>query len=122
MLRHLRSKVLIALALSACSLAAANAANPAYVGVWGTSIPGCKAPSDSSGAPIRITAKRIDVFESRCDMRGIKRVNGAWTAKVRCQAAGEADGNARVTLWASRNLLTLKWSTSTSRLNYVRCR
>jgi hypothetical protein len=113
----LRAAVAIGMLLLATS---AIAATPAYVGTWAESAAKCKLPSDTIDAPIVLKAKSYDQFESHCDFTSVRRAAGAWQIRAKCNADG-AISRDRLTLWATRKVLSMKYNSSRT-VNYTRCK
>jgi hypothetical protein len=110
-----------ALAFSLVGMSAASAKAPAYVGKWASKVSRCKLPEDTLDAPVVMTKRAYNQFETHCDFLSVKRLGGAWHAPVSCQVEGSIEKD-KLTIWASSKALSLKWGIAKGRLNYVRCK
>ena len=96
-------------------------AKPAYVGTWATNGARCKLPPDTLDAPVVMTYRAYNQFETHCDFRSLKRVRGAWRAPVRCLVEGNRQKDV-LTIWAGARAMSLQWNTAKPRFDYVRCK
>lgn len=100
---------------------AAETKSPAYVGKWATTAAQCRLPSSDINAPIVMTRRTYDQFESHCDLSNIVGGKRIWTAKSRCVTNGDVS-RPRLTIFATAKGLSLKWSNQQFADNNVRCR
>ena len=71
----------------------ARAADPAYVGTWGTNAAQCKVPQDQEGAPMIITAKGYDQHEAHCAFSSVKKKGQRWKIAAKCSVEGDSQKN-----------------------------
>ena len=68
----------------------AHAADPAYVGTWGTDAAQCKVPQEQEGAPMVITATGYDQHEAHCMFASVKKNGSAWKVRAKCSVEGNS--------------------------------
>ena len=68
----------------------AHAADPAYVGTWGTDAAQCKVPQEQEGAPMIITAMGYDQHEAHCTFGSVMKKGSAWKARANCSVEGDS--------------------------------
>ena len=85
------------LALAAILMLAASpaiAAEPAYVGTWGTNAAQCKIPQEQQGAPMVFSAKGYDQHEAHCTFKSVKPTAGGWNIAAECSVEGDQQKDA----------------------------
>jgi hypothetical protein len=93
----------------------------AYIGTWATSLAGCKAPADKQDAPVVLTEKDYNQFESHCTWDKTTYRRYAWHAKVACVVSGDKQDET-LAIAVSGDAMTLTWGGSQSTVHYARCK
>ena len=93
----------------------------AYIGTWATSLAGCKAPADKDGAPVVLTEKDYNQFETHCSWDKTVYRSYAWHAKAACVVAGNKQDET-LEIAVSGDAMSLTWGGSKSTIHYARCK
>ncbi|MBU2581816.1 MAG: hypothetical protein KJ622_08870 [Alphaproteobacteria bacterium] len=67
----------------------ALAAEPAYVGTWGTDAAQCSVPQDQQGAPMAISAAGYDQHEAHCEFKTVSGQAPTWKVSALCSVEGD---------------------------------
>ncbi len=69
--------------------AAANSAEPAFVGSWAADRSWCdNDPGDTDQVPVRLTRRGLEGYENSCRFIRISEHGGVWQSRLRCEAEG----------------------------------
>ncbi len=118
--RSILSGLAIVMVLAGTAVPAA-AKGPAYIGTWATSAKACKLPPDTLDAPVVMTARAYNQFETHCDFKSIKKVGSVWTAAAKCLVTGAVEKDT-LKITASTKTMSLKWNSAPGALRFVRCK
>lgn len=94
---------------------------PAYIGIWATSLSGCKAPADKEGAPVAMTENAYNQLETHCTWDKTTYRGYAWHAKAACVVTGNKQDEI-LAIAVSGDAMSLTWGGTKSTIHYARCK
>jgi hypothetical protein len=96
----------------------ALAAEPAYVGTWGSNRAQCKIAQDQQNAPMVVRAKGYDQHEAHCTFASVAPAGRAWKVQANCSVEGDKQSMAlQLRVLGNRLIMTRSKSLRT----FVRC-
>lgn len=79
----------LTLAVLFSSASIASAAQPAYVGTWGTDATQCAVSQEMQGAPMVIAKDGYDQHEAHCSFKKVSGKAPVWKIKATCVVEGD---------------------------------
>ena len=97
----------------------AGAAEPSYVGVWGSNRAQCRLGQDNPNAPMAVRARSYDQHEAHCTFASVTSAGASWNVRANCSVEGDKQRTAfQLSVRGNRLIMTSGGSART----LTRCR
>ncbi len=107
--------ILLAIAIASPTLAA----EPVYVGVWGSTRAQCQLGQDNPNAPMAVRSRGYDQHEAHCTFASVTPAGSGWNVRANCSVEGDKQRTAfQLSVRGNRLIMTSGGSART----FVRCR